>query len=152
MGPEGSWAGQVRSTGTEVCGAGGGLMAGGCSWAWGRAPWVCSSPSGWGLEAQKQLAGGQVGGMQCSQINSFPCSGWLLVLPHGRPSTSTSLGYLAHGLSDIEKAFRNPQVQSLISWGMRLLSPIEGKGTPSLLSLSKALAEPGPGKGCWSRL
>lgn len=129
-----------------------------------RGPWGWWGPDGRGLQlgmgpgslgmqqpfrlgAQKKLAGGQVGGMQCSQINSFLCSCWLLVLPHGRPSTSTSLGYLAHGLSDIEKAFRNPQLQSHISWWMRLLSPIEGKGTPSLLSLSKAVAEPGPGKG-----
>lgn len=75
----------------------------GCSWAWGQAPWVCSSPSGWGVEGerQKNFPGGQVGGMQYSQITSFLRSCWFLVLPQGRPSASTLLGYLAHGLPGI---------------------------------------------------
>lgn len=34
------------------------------------------------LGGQKNLAEGQVGGMQCSQITAFLCRCWLLVLPH----------------------------------------------------------------------
>lgn len=63
-GARGSWAGQVRSPGNRGLGLVGGVPdGGGCIQAWGWAPGY-SAPLQAGGE--KSLAGGQVGGRQCS--------------------------------------------------------------------------------------